>query len=608
MLYLATTPGSDTGLSPARPNRPCHGRILTLILGFIFGIWATASAQEPSVRFLNIAALNDFHGGLYEEPLPGKTDLAPDLAIGGLPIVVAALNHLRTTDPDLLVVDAGDVFQGSWPVNQTAGAAAVAAFRLMGVDASAIGNHEFDYGKGLNNSHPLRGALQDAAKDAPFAWLTANISVNQDDTWVPYRPPGIAPWTVIQKNGIRVGLIGLTTTETPTTTLPKHVADLRFEDPVAVLRREVPNMRAAGAQVIVVLGHLTGTCKPLSYIEPGDPCMPDGELGRLLTELPSGFVDVIVAGHTHSLVAQRTNNTVVLSNRSRGHVIGRVTLAIGPNGVDWDQSTLHKPWALTHRPVDPGCDGGDYDLAPVEVGGRMLTPDAKVVTWLNELETATGSQCTVLGCAEDMLTRNRSTESALGNLVSDALRAAFPKADVAIQNSGGLRSDLPKGKIRWRHVTEVMPFDNQAVLVEMTGRQLKTMIRIGSSGAHGVLQISGARYAFDPTKSTGTDLNGDSTVEKWELDRLCYAVLDDGTPIEDSRNYRVVISDFLLDGGDHLEVVMKGVTVVERGALVREIIAESIRSRGERCIVAEHNPPAPNRIVSGTCGDTPGQK
>ncbi|NUN12454.1 MAG: bifunctional metallophosphatase/5'-nucleotidase [Myxococcales bacterium] len=568
-----------------------------IVVGILGGCVSHSAYGEQPLVYLNIAALNDFHGGLYEERVAGQ----PELAIGGLPVVVSALHHLRKNDPDLLVVDAGDVFQGSWPVNKTAGAAAVKAFRYMGVDASAIGNHEFDYGKGLNDGHPLRGALEDAAKNAPFLWLTANISVQQGDVWAPYQPQGILPWTVIRKKGIQIGIIGLTTTETPTTTLPKNVADLRFEDPITTLRTHVPQMRAAGANVVVVLGHLTGTCKPFSYVEPGEPCTPDGELGRILTELPPGFVDVIIAGHTHSLVAQRTEKTFVLSNRSRGHIIGRLTLAVGPSGIDPDKSILHKPWALTHRPLDPGCDGGTYDIAPVDVGGVTLTPDSHVVEWLKGLESRAGSQCDIVGCSDEVLNRNRTTESPLGNVVADALHHAFPDVDIAIQNSGGLRADLPKGKIRRRHVADVMPFDNQTVLLEMTGHQIKTMLRIGSSGAHGVLQVSGVRYAFDPAKTTGSDLNGDSKIEEWELDKLCHVVTDDGAPIDENHTYRVVVSDFLLDGGDHLAPAMTGAKVVERGGLVREIIAQYFRSKDPKCVVPTTHSPKTFRITPGPC-------
>ena len=113
-------------------------------------------APDPSApRVLHIVAMNDFHGGLYEKP----KYKSPDRALGGLPWLASAVDALREEHPDLLLLDGGDVFQGSWPVNATKGRGAVEAFNLLGVDAAAVGNHEFDYG-GLEGEHPLRGALE----------------------------------------------------------------------------------------------------------------------------------------------------------------------------------------------------------------------------------------------------------------------------------------------------------------------------------------------------------------------------------------------------------------------------------------------------------------
>ncbi|MEQ1505999.1 MAG: hypothetical protein ABMB14_27455, partial [Myxococcota bacterium] len=313
-----------------------------------------------------IVALNDFHGGLYEAVLPKE----PDVAYGGLPWLAAAIGALRTEHPDLVLLDGGDEFQGSWPVNATHGRGSVDAYRLLGVDAGAVGNHEFDYG-GAGGGHPLRGALEAAAAAAPYPFLTANVREADGSRW---DPPNVLPWTVIERSGVRIAVVGLTTAETPTTTNPTNVADLTFADPVESVRALLPELDAARVQVRILVAHLTGACAPTAYATNSDRCTPDGEIGRLLTELPPGTFDVMVLGHAHTVLHHRVGDTFLLEDRMGGHLVGQVDLVVGPDGVDPDASTLHDPWPIRHAPVDPGCGDAPFPTAPIDVGGRTLTP------------------------------------------------------------------------------------------------------------------------------------------------------------------------------------------------------------------------------------------
>ena len=196
--------------------------MVVLTLTFLACTHRPKPAAEPVV--LPIAALNDWHGALYEQPVD------EGVVAGGLPWLVGTMESLRAEHPNLVVLDGGDVFQGDWPINASKGLGAVQAFSLIGVDAAAVGNHEFDYGG--TDTHPLRGALMDAAARAPFAWLAANIN-EADGT--PWAPEGITATTIIERNGVKLGVIGLSTMETPQTTLPANVADLQFTDPVAAV-------------------------------------------------------------------------------------------------------------------------------------------------------------------------------------------------------------------------------------------------------------------------------------------------------------------------------------------------------------------------------------
>jgi 5'-nucleotidase len=543
--------------------------------------------REPVV--LHLVATNDFHGGLYEAQVKGTAD---GVALGGLPWLVSAVGALRAEDPDLVVLDGGDEFQGSWPVNASRGLGSVRALDLVGVDVGAVGNHEFDYGPTADASgHPLRGAFERAAADADW-FVAANVRQADGSRWA---PPGVKPWRLLERKGVRIGVVGLSTTETPTTTRAEHVADLTFVDPVEAVRELLPELEASDLDVTVLVGHLTGSCKPGAYLKNDDPCTPDGEIGRLLTELPAGTFDAMILGHAHTVLHHRVGDTFLLENRSQGHLLGRLDLVVGPDGVDVEQSVVHEPWALTHPPTDPGCSGTPFPTAPLDVGGRTMVPDPAALALVAELEQASGSLCEEIACSAKVLERKAAPESELGDWMADALRATFPTADLAVQNAGGIRADLPAGKLRREHLQRVMPFDNRSLLLELDGAHVRELFRIGTSGQHGVLQLSGGTLAVDPAREVSADRNGDGKVEEWEEDHLC-AVTVGGAPLDDAKTYRVAVSDFLFGGGDHLGPAFAGAKVVDSGELLRDVFYAAA-AKHEGCL-GERAPEPRIRVTS----------
>ncbi len=540
---------------------------------------------------LTLVAMNDFHGALHE--IPSAADRTR--AEGGLPWIAGALAALRQEDPDLVLLHAGDAFQGSWEVNRTRGRAAIEALNLLRVDATTVGNHDFDYG-GTAGGHPTRDALYTGVAASEFPWLSANV-VTGTGTW---DESGILPWTLIERKGVQIGVVGVTTLETPQSTAPRNVADLYFLDPASAVQDVLPAMRGAGADVVVVLAHLDGECapEPPGWAEPAPTCALDGELGAFLATLPPGSVDVVIAGHSHALIANRVGDVFVLENRVSGRMLGRLDLLVGPDGPMPDGSVLHPPWPLIHDRVEPGCGGGTFPGEARDLGGRPVAPDPAALALLERVAGEAGSLCEALGCADTKLLRDKRAESTVGDLVADALRAAFTDADLAVANAGGLRADLPAGPIRREHVFSLMPFDNRLLAVEMTGAQVRMMLRIGSSGKDGLLQVSGASYAFDPSRTGGSDLDGDGEVEDWERDRLC-DVRVGGEPLDPVRTYRVVVADFLHDGGDHLGPAFTGTRVLGEGPLVRDAIEAWVKA-APACLSSAILDPANPRIAT-TC-------
>ncbi len=548
----------------------------------------------PSLRHLTLIATNDFHGALHELPDPHDATRA----WGGLPWLAAAIDAVRAEGGEVLYVDGGDQFQGSWPVNATRGMGATLAMNLLGLDATCVGNHEFDYGPGVAEPG-LRGALLEAGRAARFAWLSANI--RHADSGERWQPEPFAPWTIIERGGVHVGVIGLSTQETPQTTLFRHVADLEFTDPVEAVREGIDALRADGAEVIVVTGHITGACGTRDFSTLGQPCELGGEIQSLMEGLPRGAIDVIVAGHEHAVMFARVDDTFVIANGAQGRFLGRIDLAVGPDGVDPDATVLHAPWPIEHARVDPGCEGSPFPLAPLDVGGRTLAPDADAVALVEQLEAEAGSLCDPIGCAARNLGRGSQRASELGNFSADAMLAAMPGADLALTNSGGLRADLPEGIVRRESLQAVMPFENRLLLVALTGTQLERLLRIGSSGQHGVFQVAGARYRYDPEAEGGDDLDGDDLVDVWESNRLCWVEVG-GQPLDREATYGVVMTDFIFTGGDHSAAALAGARVLEEGALMRDALIDFAASQHE-CLgvdVATVDEAAP-RIELGPC-------
>jgi 5'-nucleotidase len=547
-------------------------------------------------RVVTIATMNDWHATFGER-------LSSDGAEGGLPWLAAAIHAQRQVNEDLLLVDAGDGFQGDPMANARLGQATVEAFSLLGVEAAAVGNHEFDHGpctpEVCDDFHPLRGALQAAAQSAPYPYLTANI-VDADGQ--PWAPEGVQARVVIERNGVRIGILGLSTEDTPTTTKPEHVADLRFTDVVAAAEREASALRAEGADVVVALAHVTGDCRQ-SRAEngPDAPCTPSGELGRLLTELPTGTLDLVVAGHAHQEMQGRVGDTVFIESGSHGAALGLVDIVVAQDGgVQVQPRPL---WTLTHASTDPWCaPGTPFPPRARMVGGVRLEPSAEAVTLTQGLQVWNGPGCTEVGCVQADARRVPYEEggSTLGNVVSDAMRAAWPGSQVAIQNAGGLRADLSAGVVRQRDVHQVMPFANSAVRADISGADLLRAVEIGASGAHGPLLPAGLSYTVTTRDGLPRDLDGNGENDVWESDLVCSVTID-GAPLDLSATYSLVVSDFLLGGGDHQTLGLGKATRVETGDTVGNLIQAYFEAAAPSCVAV----PTEARIVVEDCD--PGQ-
>ncbi|HVS31811.1 MAG TPA: 5'-nucleotidase C-terminal domain-containing protein [Thermoanaerobaculia bacterium] len=534
----------------------------TLLLGTL--LLAACSTINPPLEPVHVVLVGttDVHGwyaGHVETPEGG----GEPVRYGGVATLAAYVDALRAaTGDNVIVVDSGDMFQGTLESNLFEGEPVVRAYNAIGYSAAAIGNHEFDYGPAGARTiasdpgdDPL-GALKKISDLATFPLLSANMterSTGQTPVWA-------KKWTMVEVDGARIGIIGLSTPDTPNVTIALNVRTLAFGDPVAATVEAAREARADGADAIVVIAHMGGRCGDIS--DPADPssCEPQQEVMEYMGRLPAGTIDAYFAGHTHSRMGHFINGVPVVQAWPFSSDFSRVDLWVDTraNRVQSERTVIMPPTMIcaevysgTDR-CDPRRPPADATLVPREFEGKTITPDLIVARAVEPfLERTAAMRSEPLGVtAAETITRNYRSESALGNLFTDTMREAFG-TDFSVMNSGGIRANLRAGDLVYADIFQVSPFDNYPTVVTMTGAQIREMLRVFAGSGRGVMQVSGLRYTFDAAMH--------QEKPPAQRDNLISVTTDQGLPLDPARTYTVVMPDFLAYGGDGLESVMTAV-------------------------------------------------
>lgn len=580
--------------------RPFSARMNTgigcLALAGLLGGCPERQVQRPRPpRKLLILTLNDLHGQLDPDSYRTLETPPRTVRVGGAQALTATIREMRRRRGGrVLLLDAGDFMQGSVLSNSFEGAPVRELFARLGVDAAAIGNHEFDFGpvgpQTIGGADPL-GALKAWALAAPFPVLSANLA---DQRGAPLLAPNIRPVALVRRAGVRVGIIGLTTVDTPGTTHPDNIRQLRFLPYLPQVRRWSRVLRRRGAEAIVLLAHVGGSCRGRA------PRTCRGDVVRLVRALPRGTVDAAVAGHSHRCMWHEINGVPVVQACSRGKALGRIELTIGPGGV---RARALAPLLVCH---DVFSDSGGCE-ARLRVGPRRghVVPSPLLARHAGEVQAVTQMLAryrrrlrprpeTVIARAARPLPHTRSSLSPMGLLLAEVLRRAVPGAEVALVNAGGVRAGLRAGPITYRDLYRVFPFDNQLAYAEVTGRELEQLVSSYLGREHaGFLLVSGLRYRV----RCGRPL---------QLVRITDL---QGRPLADDRRYRVALSDFLLAGGVGFGRVLSSVPAARkrilRGRLIRDALIAYLKRLGHELNDEAHPvipPGAPLIVVeNGPC-------
>jgi len=507
-----------------------------------------ARADPPTTITLSIVGTSDLHGHL-----------------AALPWLAGYLENLRAARArdggGVLLLDAGDMFQGTLASNLDEGAAVVAAYNELGYDAVALGNHEFDFGPVGPAPAPAaadddpRGALKARAAQARFPFLAANLVDRR--TRKPVDWPNVKPSVILTAGGIKIGIIGLALEATAHAAFPANVADLKFLPLAQTTIRQARQLRAAGAQVVVVVAHEGGACTELDQPDVPSSCDPHSAIFRLVRRLPRKTVDAIVAGHTHRAIAHVVRGVPVIQSYANGRAFGRIDLTVERRTGKLLASHVERPRDLCAKGELEACKPGKYEGAEVIADKRVA---ASIEPALAAARERAGER---LGVAvAKPLANRRVHESALGNLLADLMLEARPASDVALLNGGGVRAGLPAGPLTYGSLYETFPYDNVFATVRISARQLRALLTRQLSHASALPLLSGLRVR---ARCKGGSL--DVTLMR-----------NGGKALADRQQLTVLTTDFLATGGDGFFGRAK--TTIEGGQPVRDAMAEALRKRG----------------------------
>ena len=453
---------------------------------------------------VTLLTFNDFHGGFGTAGLEPKSRRT----WGGALALAAHVESMRRAHPKrTFLLDAGDEWQGTPESNFSFGRSTVGFFNRLGVDAAALGNHEFDWG-----IDTLRARLA----EMHFPMLAANVFEKNGG------PPSWARgWALVERDGIRLGVIGFITPETPKVTMPQNVESLRFAPPEQQVDSLVALVRAQGAQIVVLLCHIGGEQDSLGVITG-----PLAELAR-----HARGVDAIVGGHAHTYLAGHVAGIPVVTVGTKGRGIGII-------GLRWDGRRVL---------------ASTVEWQPVFADSLPAPPAASIAAFVDSVRQATAPfVARVLARTAHGLTRQQ-----LASFIADAMREQSG-ADVAVTNSGGVRSEFQPGDITEADLFTLIPFENTLVTARLTGRELVDFLESDPERA----RVSGLRGRYVATAAAGA--------------RLVDLEDESGKPLDPAADYLVVTNNFLAHGGNGFQGFLQGRDVRWTEDRVRDVVREAL--------------------------------
>jgi 5'-nucleotidase len=502
-------------------------------------------AQRPrddgAVAAVQLLAFNDFHGNL-EPPTGGNGRIGQTLA-GGAEYLATHLKRAVEQQPNSIIVAAGDLVSASPLISGLFhDEPTVESLNAIGLSLSSVGNHEFDRGSRelqrlqRGGCHPVEGCTRDSAafSGAQYQYLSANVI----DTAT--RQPLFPATAVRTIDGVKVGFIGETLKGTPQIVSPAGIQDLTFLDEASTANEHARRLTQQGVRAVVLLIHEGGRQGvPDDEADPNGCAEFAGPIATIAGKL-APEIKVIVSGHTHRAYNCSIAGHLVTSAASYGRIMTRVNLAIErATGAVARVSAVNEIVTrdVTKDPILTGI---------IARYGALAAPIASRIA--GSITAGISPQ------------QNRAGESALGDVVADAhlasARTASGGADVAFMNNSGIRADLVVSAatpglspLTYAELYDVQPFGNTLTLLTMTGDMIRRLLEQQFAQPEPVIEVlqvsAGFSYRYRRDAPAGRHVDPDS-------------IAIDGRRIRAADRVRVVVNDFLVNGGIGFTVFAEG--------------------------------------------------
>lgn len=502
---------------------------------------AMPEALPEGTDKISLLLYSDFHGRLE----PNGAEL-------GAARFSTAIAGQLLKNPNTVLIDGGDAFQGT-PISNLVNGASVQEWRnQVGVKIATLGNHEFDW------SQPI---LQDLLKSAAHPIISANIFFEGTQN----RPDWLTPTAMVEVGGYKIGFIGISTPETEGIVLAANIEGIDFVDPVPVINAEAKALREAGADLVVVIAHGAASQSET------EPLRVTNEVSDWMAQVTER-VDAITGAHSHEQAAGYVldaNGNKVPAIQSGQHSTGLARIDLYINRADKQ---------VTKAAVDVWNPA--QTLAPTPWANDL------VAKWATEIEPI---KARPIGKLANQISRTyeQSGESALGDFTTDAMLAGAQGAQIAITNGGGIRAHLTpnaEGMITWGDLYTTSPFGNTLTLVDMKGSEIKTLLeqglnnyvrRLNKENFPRPLQVAGITYVWDYSQP--------------DNERVVEVKLADGTPLDMDATYKVVVNNFMASGGDNLYILAELTDrQVETGIVMLEALVDHFKAlAGDEPLVYE---------------------
>ncbi len=479
---------------------------------------------------LDIMWSNDVHGGIDRAQATFMNPEFPPQLGGGASAatLIKMIRSWHTPQRQSLLLDVGDFFQGRPVGTVTKGKAVMDYMNYIGYDAMTIGNHEFDI---------LQDDLEETVELANFPILTCNV-IDERTGKIPWYA---FPYTVVNRMGLRIGILGFTTTDTEKMSFPENIRHIKFLDEKESVTKYVKILREEElVDIVIVLGHagLPYDVEPTylsRYDAKGNPLYAErtahwGWDAQEIAHEVEG-IDLFIGGHMHRGVPKPWidpyTHTMVIQGYAYGSNLGLITLTIDP-----ETKTI-----------------SGYE-SPALREGSMITlfedqfiPDDKAMEMIEaQVAIAEKGMDEVVGYAGVHLSRtNVDAQSPMGNTIVEAMKYMV-NADFSFLNLGGVRAEIKSGPVSYRNIFEVMPFDNMVVSFKCNGEFLRRIIETRVEGSRAGLIVAGVNVIYSKKRPN--------------FDRVTSLKIG-GEPWDPNKIYTVVTTDFLMQGNAGLNMLMQ---------------------------------------------------